>query len=93
MGKLVNIDKIQYKFMKRKGTVGAVIVLRRLAEKLRSKNKTLFFLFVDLEKTFNYVRRVFLFCLKAKGWHKVYVKWGYVNGAKVVKLIFQSKEN
>lgn len=55
--KLVNIDKIQYKFMKRKGTVGAVIVLRRLAEKLRSKNKTLFFVFVDLEKTFNYVPR------------------------------------
>ena len=66
LGKLVNIDKIQYKFMKRKGIVGAAIVLRRLAEKLRSKNKTLFFVFVDLEKTFNYVRRVFLFCLKAK---------------------------
>ena len=38
LGKLVNIDKIQNKFMKRKGTVRAVIVLRRLAEKLRSKN-------------------------------------------------------
>lgn len=78
----MNIDKIQYKFMKRKGTVGAVIVLRRLAEKLRSKNKTLFFVFVDLEKTFNYVPRG-SFCFAC----------GYVNGAKVAKLLFQSKEN
>lgn len=92
MGKLVNIDKIQNKFMKRKGTVRAVIVLRRLAEKLRSKNVV--FCVCSSWKNFQLcTKRVFLFCLKAKGWHKVYVKWGYVNGAKVVKLLFQSKEN
>ena len=36
-------------------TVEAVFVLRRLSEKFRAKNKKLFFIFVDLEKAFDWV--------------------------------------
>ena len=39
-----------------RGTVDAVFVLRKLCEKFRTKNK-LFFVFVDPEKTFDWVPR------------------------------------
>ena len=51
---MVDIDKMQYGFMPGKGTV---FVLRRLREKFRAKNKKLFFIFVDLEKAFDWVPR------------------------------------
>ena len=54
---VVDIDKMQYGFIPRKGTVDAVFVLRRLSEKFRAKNKKLFFVFVDLEKAFDQVPR------------------------------------
>ena len=38
-----------------KGTVDAVFVLRRFTKKFRSKGKKLFYVLVDLEKTFNLV--------------------------------------
>ena len=54
---VVDIDKMQYRFMPEKGTVDVVFVLRRLTEKFRAKNKKLFFIFVDLEKAFDRVPR------------------------------------
>ena len=54
---VADIDKMQYGFVPGRGTVEAVFVLRRLTEKLRAKNKKLFFLFVDLEKVFDGVPR------------------------------------
>ena len=45
-------------------TVHAVFVLQRLSEKFRAKNKKLFFIFVDLEKAFDWVpREVICFAL------------------------------
>ena len=65
---VVDIDKMQYGFMKGRGTVDAVFVLRRLSEKFKTKNKKLFFIFVDLEKAFDRVsREVIRFSLKRKG--------------------------
>ena len=65
---VVDIDKMQYGFMPRKGTVDAVFVLRRLSEKFRAKNNKLFFVFVDLEKAFDQVpREVIRFVLRRKG--------------------------
>ena len=43
---VIGIDKMQYGFMPRRGTVDAVFVLRRLSEKFRAKNK-LFFIVVE----------------------------------------------
>ena len=54
---VAGIDKMQYGFMQGRGTVDAVFVLRRLSEKFRAKNKKLFFIFVDLEKAFDWVPR------------------------------------
>ena len=59
---------MQYGLMPGRGTVDAVFVLRRLSEKLRAKNKKLFFVFVDLEKAFDQMpREVICFALRPKG--------------------------
>ena len=64
---VVDIDKMEYGFMPGRGTVDTVFVLRRLCEKFRAKNK-LFFVFVDLEKAFDWVpREVIRFALRRKG--------------------------
>ena len=57
---VVNSDKMQYGLMPGRGTVDAVVVLRRLPEKFRSENKLFFVLFVDLEKAFDQVPREFI---------------------------------
>ena len=60
-------DKMQYGFMPGRGTVDTVFVLMRLSEKFRAKDK-LFFIFVDLEKAFDWVpREVIHFVLRWKG--------------------------
>ena len=62
---LVDIDKVQYGFMPRRGTVDAVFVLRRLSQKFGAKNNKLLFIFVDLEKDFDRVpREVICFALR-----------------------------
>ena len=53
---VVDIDKMQYRFVPGRGTVDAVFVLRTLNEKFRAKNK-LFFIFADLEKAFDRMPR------------------------------------
>ena len=64
---VVDIDKMQYGFMSGRRTVDAVFVLRRLSEKIRAKNKNLFFIYVDLEKAFDWVpREVIRFTLRRK---------------------------
>ena len=43
LSEVVDIDKMQYGCMPRRGTVDAVFVLRGLSEKLRAKNKLFFY--------------------------------------------------
>ena len=65
---VVDIDKMQYGFMPRRGTVDTVFILSRLTEKFRAKNKKLFSIFVHLEKAFGRVpREVVCFALRQKG--------------------------
>ena len=65
---VVDTDKKQYRFMPGRGTVDAVLVLRRLSEKFRGKNTKLFFTFVYLEKAFDRVpREVIRLALRWKG--------------------------
>lgn len=71
--KLVDIDKMQYGFMSGKHTVYAVFSLRRLAEKFRSKNKKLFFVFFDLG-----TKRSYSFYFESKGCFRAFDKWSYV---------------
>ena len=54
--------------MPRRQAVDGVFVLRQHSEKSRVKNKKLFFIFVDLEKSFDRVsREVIRFTLRWKG--------------------------
>ena len=63
---VVDIDKMQHRFMPGRGTVDALLVLGRLSEKFRAKNKFIF-IFVDLEKAFDQVPREFIrFALRQK---------------------------
>ena len=65
---VVDIDKMQYGFMPVRVAVDDVFVLRKLSEKFRAKNKKFFFIFVDLEKAFDRVRKeVIRFDLRLKG--------------------------
>jgi len=48
---------MQFVFVKGKGTTDAIIIVRQMQEKLRTKGKKLYFGFVDLEKAFDSVLR------------------------------------
>ena len=64
---VVDFDKMQYEFLPERGTIDAVFILR-LSEKFRAKSKKLLFIFVDLEKAFDWVpREVIRFALKREG--------------------------
>ena len=65
---VVDTGKMQFGFMPGRGIVDAVFILRRLTEKVRAKNMQLLFVFVDLEKAFDWVpRKVIGFALRHKG--------------------------
>ena len=74
-------------------TVDAAFVLRRLTEKFRAKNKKLLFIFVDLEKAFDWLpREVIRFALRQKGVTE-YLVDGVISLYKVVKLLSQLMGN
>ena len=71
---LVNIDEMQYAFVKGQGTTDAIFIIRQLQEKYMSrvdsnnKNLTLYFAFVDLEKAFDRVpRKVLWWAMRTLG--------------------------
>ena len=49
----IDIDDIQFGFMKGKGTTDAIFIVRQMQEKFRDKGKKLYFGFVDLENAFD----------------------------------------
>ena len=52
----VEIDDLQFGFMKGKGTTDAIIfIVRQMQKNVRVKGKKLYFGFVDLEKAFDRV--------------------------------------
>jgi len=53
----IDIDDMQFGFMKVKGTTDAIFIVRQIQEKFRAKGKKLYFGFVDLEKAFDRVLR------------------------------------
>ena len=57
---MVDIDEMQFGFMPGKGTTDAIFILRQVQEKFLSKDKLLYFAFVDLEKAFDRVPREIL---------------------------------
>ena len=53
----IEIDDMQFGFMKGKGTTDAIFMARQVQENFKVKGKKLYFGFVDLEKTFDRVSR------------------------------------
>jgi len=50
--KQIGIDDMQFGFIKGKGTIDAIFIVRQMQEKFLAKGKKLYFGFVDLEKAF-----------------------------------------
>jgi len=53
----IEVDDMQFEFMKGKGTTDAIFTVRQVQENFRVKGKALYFGFVDLEKAFDRVPR------------------------------------
>ena len=53
----IEIDDMQFGFMKGKGTTDAIFMARQMQENFRVKGKKLYFGYVDLEKAFDRIRR------------------------------------
>ena len=53
----IEVDDMQFGFMKGKGTTDAIFIVRQMQENFRVKGKKLYFGFVDLEKAFDRVPR------------------------------------
>jgi len=53
----IDIDDMQFGFMKGKGTTDTIFIVRQMQEKFRAKGNKLYFGFVDLEKAFDAVPR------------------------------------
>ena len=54
---LVNLNKMQFKFMPGKGTVDAIFIVRRMQGKYQKKDKRLYMRFVEMERAFDRVPR------------------------------------
>jgi len=52
----IDIDDMQFGFMKGKGTTDAISIVRQMQEKFRAKGKKLYFVFADSEKAFDRFR-------------------------------------
>jgi len=53
----IDIDDVQFGYVKDKGTTDAIFVVGQMREKFRAKGKKLYFDFVDLQKAFDRVVR------------------------------------
>ena len=90
MREQVNIDDMQFGFMPGRGTTDAIFILRQLQEKYLSKDRKLFFAFVDLEKAFDRVpREVIWWSLRKLGveeWLVKLVQAMYSNARSQVRV-------
>ena len=56
----VKIDDMQFGFTHEKSITGAIFTVRQIQEKIRAKDKRLYYAFVDLEKAFDIIPREWL---------------------------------
>ena len=78
IGKMVNIDNMQFGFVPGRGTTDAIFIIRQFQEKYLAANKPLYIAFVNLEKVFDRVpRKVLWWALGSVGveeWAKRIIK-------------------
>ena len=88
----IEIDDMQFGFMKGKGTTDAIFMARRMQENFRVKGKKLYFGFVDLEKAFDRVpREVISWAMRKLGveeWLVSAVMSMYTGANTVVRTVY-----
>ena len=87
---MVDINKLQFGFVRGKGTTDAIFIARQLQEKYRAAKKPLYFAFVDLEKAFDRVpRKVLWWALRSLGveeWAVRVIQGMYANARSRVRV-------
>ena len=72
---LVDLNEMQFGFMPGKGTVDAILIVRRMQEEYQKKDKKLYMSLVDMEKAFDRVpRKVMEWAMRKKGLSEVIVR-------------------
>jgi len=93
----IEIDDMQFGFMKGKGAIDAMFVVRQMQQKFKVKNKELYFGFVDLEKAFDRVLREVIrwaMCkLGADEWLVSAVMYIYMGAQTVVRTVRGNSHN
>ena len=88
--RVADIDAMQFGFMPGKGTTDGIFILRQMQEKFIGKGKTLYFAFVDLEKTFDRVpREILWWALRTVGveeWVVRVIQAMYMNARSRVRV-------
>jgi len=88
----IDIDDMQFGFMKGKGTTDAIFIIRQMQEKFRAKGKKLYFGFMDLEKAFDRVlREVIRWAMRKLGieeWLVSAVMSRYTRAKTVVRTVY-----
>ena len=88
----IEIDDMQFGFMKGKGTTDAIFMARRMQENFRVEGKKLYFGFVDLEKAFDRVpREVISWAMRKLGveeWLVSAVMSMYTGANTVVRTVY-----
>jgi len=77
----IEVDNMQFGFMKGKGTTYAIFTVRQMQENFRVKGKKLYFGFVDLEKAFDRVPREVIRWAMRKLGVETFVSTVYVNSS------------
>ena len=92
----IEIDDMQFGFMKGKGTIDAIFLARQMQENFRVKGKKLYLDFVDLEKGFDRVpREVISWAMRKLGveeWLVSAVMSQYAGAKTVVRTIYGNSE-
>jgi len=88
----IEIDHMQFGFMKGKRTTDAIFMARQMQENFRVKDKKLYFGFVDLEKAFDTVpRKVISWTMRKLGveeWLVSAVMSMYTGAKTVVRTVY-----
>ena len=88
----IEIDDMQFGFMKGKQTTDAIFMARQMQENFRVKDKKLYFGFVDLEKAFDTVpRKVISWTMRKLGveeWLVSAVMSMYTGAKTVVRTVY-----
>jgi len=84
----IEVEYMQFGFMKGKGTTDAIFTVRQMQENFRLKGKTLYFGFVNSEKAFDRVPREVIRWVGVEEWLVSAVMLMYTGAKTVVRTVY-----